>query len=432
MVEAEFQTAGDDRVCPQCAALNGEIYKVEDARGVIPVHPRCRCNWLPVVGDRPGIPTRPPPRPGGTFTQGDRDSVIRDIIRDEDRGTRDDGWLLAFRRLVWGEQRARVVKGVTFDKVKSPVMLRGISRRLDFQDNVQGKWVGKGVWGNGSYYGTGRKGLKQWRGHGDPLKNGHVYAAKLDPSAKVIKVDDLAAKFNELPGAVRNDFNRNLGRFGARLGYDAIETTDGSIIVLNNAKIIVDSRSVPSGSRGFGAWLARNDRSLASLPGRQDQLDFVTRHAERLRREYNDAALAGVSPTEGKRLYEKWQRVDIQRREILRDVDQLVRRAAELKAGERYADWVENIYRGKKTKRKRLPPVKGEPKTRRTRLDPSEDRKETVRKRLQRIFRTQITRGNNQSSSPMPLRGRKMFDNAAKVMANKGLDARLARAAGQT
>lgn len=44
----EFSTAGDDRVCPECAALDGAIYDLEDARGVIPVHPNCRCLWLPV------------------------------------------------------------------------------------------------------------------------------------------------------------------------------------------------------------------------------------------------------------------------------------------------------------------------------------------------------------------------------------------------
>ena len=416
---------------------SGHVYNLQVADGFyfassgsIITH-NCRCNWLPVVGDRPGIPRRPPPEPGGNFTQGDRDSVIRDIIRDEDRGTRDDGWLLAFRRQVWGNQNAKFVKGGAFDKIKSPVMLRGINRRLDFPDNYQGKWAGKGVWGNGSYYGTGSKGLKQWRGHADPLKNGHVYAAKLDPTAKIAKIDDIALQRNRLTGVARNEFTEDLGRLAARLGYDAVETTDGSIIVLNNAKVIIDSRSLPNSSRTFLAWLRRNERSLAVLPGKQNDLDFVTRHAERLRREYNDAALAGVSPARGKQLYEKWQRADTQRREILREVDQLLRRAAELKAGERYADWVENIYRGKKTKRKRLPPVKREPKTRRTRLDPLEEQKETVRKRLQRTFRGQITRGNNQSSSPMPLSGRKMFDNAAKVMANKGLDTRLARAAGK-
>lgn len=39
--KAEFSTAGDNRVCPICAGLEGKIYTVKEARGVIPVHPNC-------------------------------------------------------------------------------------------------------------------------------------------------------------------------------------------------------------------------------------------------------------------------------------------------------------------------------------------------------------------------------------------------------
>jgi len=47
--QVEFQTAGDSRVCPICASLEGTVYTIEEARGRIPVHPQCRCAWLPVV-----------------------------------------------------------------------------------------------------------------------------------------------------------------------------------------------------------------------------------------------------------------------------------------------------------------------------------------------------------------------------------------------
>lgn len=40
---AEFTTAGDSRVCPKCEALDGKIYTIEVAKGLIPVHPNCRC-----------------------------------------------------------------------------------------------------------------------------------------------------------------------------------------------------------------------------------------------------------------------------------------------------------------------------------------------------------------------------------------------------
>jgi SPP1 gp7 family putative phage head morphogenesis protein len=46
-VLAEFSTAGDEKVCPRCGALQGNTYTVDEARGVIPVHPNCRCTWIP-------------------------------------------------------------------------------------------------------------------------------------------------------------------------------------------------------------------------------------------------------------------------------------------------------------------------------------------------------------------------------------------------
>lgn len=48
-IESEWSTAGDDRVCPQCAAREGKVYTVKDARGLIPLHPNCRCAWIPVL-----------------------------------------------------------------------------------------------------------------------------------------------------------------------------------------------------------------------------------------------------------------------------------------------------------------------------------------------------------------------------------------------
>lgn len=46
-VLAEWSTAGDDRVCPQCSPLEGKTFTVEEARGLIPRHPNCRCAWIP-------------------------------------------------------------------------------------------------------------------------------------------------------------------------------------------------------------------------------------------------------------------------------------------------------------------------------------------------------------------------------------------------
>lgn len=51
-VLAEWITAGDDRVCPQCAPLEGLIFKLDEARGMLPRHPNCRCAFAPVTDEK--------------------------------------------------------------------------------------------------------------------------------------------------------------------------------------------------------------------------------------------------------------------------------------------------------------------------------------------------------------------------------------------
>ena len=48
-VQAELRTAGDSRVCEQCSGLEGQIYTLDEAQNLIPVHPMCRCIVLPVI-----------------------------------------------------------------------------------------------------------------------------------------------------------------------------------------------------------------------------------------------------------------------------------------------------------------------------------------------------------------------------------------------
>jgi len=44
---AEFSTASDERVCPICLGWEGVAVTIKEARGTIPLHPMCRCIWLP-------------------------------------------------------------------------------------------------------------------------------------------------------------------------------------------------------------------------------------------------------------------------------------------------------------------------------------------------------------------------------------------------
>ena len=47
-VVAEFVTAGDERVCSECASYHGNRYTLKEAQFMIPVHPNCRCIVIPV------------------------------------------------------------------------------------------------------------------------------------------------------------------------------------------------------------------------------------------------------------------------------------------------------------------------------------------------------------------------------------------------
>lgn len=49
VTEVEFYAAMDERSCEDCDGMNGEIFSIDNAYGVLPLHPHCRCSWLPVI-----------------------------------------------------------------------------------------------------------------------------------------------------------------------------------------------------------------------------------------------------------------------------------------------------------------------------------------------------------------------------------------------
>lgn len=71
-IKAEWETAGDSRVCPLCQTLEGKTYTIEQARSATftfdgsefpvqpPAHPQCRCALLPVTSSNTSGQTRPP------------------------------------------------------------------------------------------------------------------------------------------------------------------------------------------------------------------------------------------------------------------------------------------------------------------------------------------------------------------------------------
>ncbi len=56
---AEISTAGDGRVCPLCDAASRRVYTIAQARGILPLHPLCRCCWVPSYKVRVPAGTEP-------------------------------------------------------------------------------------------------------------------------------------------------------------------------------------------------------------------------------------------------------------------------------------------------------------------------------------------------------------------------------------
>ncbi|MDD5510896.1 MAG: phage portal protein [Dehalococcoidales bacterium] len=47
--KAEFMASMDERLCEDCEAMDNETFTLDDCQGILPLHPSCRCCWLPVV-----------------------------------------------------------------------------------------------------------------------------------------------------------------------------------------------------------------------------------------------------------------------------------------------------------------------------------------------------------------------------------------------
>ena len=51
-VQAEWRTAGDGRVCGECASMEGQVFTLEQIENMIPRHPQCRCIAIPTMPEK--------------------------------------------------------------------------------------------------------------------------------------------------------------------------------------------------------------------------------------------------------------------------------------------------------------------------------------------------------------------------------------------
>jgi len=47
--KVQFMVTPDERLCPNCNLMDGQIFTIPNAAGLIPLHAMCRCTWIPVL-----------------------------------------------------------------------------------------------------------------------------------------------------------------------------------------------------------------------------------------------------------------------------------------------------------------------------------------------------------------------------------------------
>lgn len=50
--KVKILVAEDERLCDECMKNDGKIFNIDDVRGILPTHPRCRCTYLAVLNSK--------------------------------------------------------------------------------------------------------------------------------------------------------------------------------------------------------------------------------------------------------------------------------------------------------------------------------------------------------------------------------------------
>ena len=194
-------------------------------------------------------------------TDAEIDAKIEAIDRDIDSlWEKNDLKLEEFARYRWGNQAHELLDGGEFDKIDAPVIYRGVADIRYLDSNIDGSFFGKGVSGNGNYYSSDSETSATYAnlggGYDDPdSASGWLWRSKLRSDAKVILEKDLWEKWKGGRKKYKiEDFNVDMGRYAARLGYDAIKIgfsdSVANFVILNQSKVVVDKRWLPDGEVG--------------------------------------------------------------------------------------------------------------------------------------------------------------------------------------
>lgn len=231
---------------------------------------------------RPPSPRAPVREPNSLRTKDELNAKITEIVNAPDSGEWGDPKFMDYLRYRHGEQKAQVVDGNTFDSIEGPTMFRGVDHTEHVHDAIQGKVIGKGVYGNGNYFAHGNNDVQRRRAFNEAVGymdqttgNAWVFPAKLAPDARVAKESVvMRALYGDPDINAQTDEGKFLlydqGHFAAHMGYDAIEITEENyIVVLNQRKLIVDERALPGGEFD---QINPDKRTLTALKGQMNTL----------------------------------------------------------------------------------------------------------------------------------------------------------------
>lgn len=263
-VTAEWSTAGDGRVCEDCAQLEGREYTLDEIENMIPLHVQCRCIALPIdktkaKESKEEEPIELPSEERNDWSLPDisPDSPIYDILRQDsyyytslghgENTVLADNWLVQLVKLQKMDGLPNRVSKEQFDSIKGITLYRGVTDPLHKIQFLSGEYFGgTGVYGNGNYFAMSKR---EALGYAlDKAEN--VITAKLPESAKVIHWDDLKKEMAEWSKKVESktgfvpisklvnegtlteeqasvwlsfkELGKDPGRYCALKGYDAI------------------------------------------------------------------------------------------------------------------------------------------------------------------------------------------------------------------
>jgi|GEM_PF-760435 len=263
-VTAEWSTAGDGRVCEDCAQLEGREFTLDEIENMLPRHTNCRCIALPLdktkaKESKEEEPIELPSEERNDWSLPDisPDSPIYDILRQDsyyytslghgENTVLSDNWLVQLVKLQKMDGLPNRVSKEQFDSIKGITLYRGVTDPLHKIQFLSGEYFGgTGVYGNGNYFAMSKR---EALGYAlDKAEN--VITAKLPESAKVIHWDDLKKEMAEWSKKVESktgfvpisklvnegtlteeqasvwlsfkELGKDPGRYCALKGYDAI------------------------------------------------------------------------------------------------------------------------------------------------------------------------------------------------------------------